>query len=325
MAALQQSLKLNNGATIPVLGFGTWQSDPGVVGVALREAIKAGFRHIDCARVYRNEPELGEVFSELLDSGAIKREDLFITSKLWNTDHRPEHVEEACRKTLQDLKVGYLDLYLMHWPANFRHPEKFETVEDWFPKNEKGGTHQDPVPIAETWAAMEKLVDQGLVKSIGISNFNEERIRELFKTARIKPVCNQIEVQPALPQEKLRAVNKEFEMVTQSYCPLGIGFTTGPTQPEKTVMEDPQIQEIAKKANISPAQLLLRWNLQMGNVVLTKSVTPSRIVENANTVYGQLSPDTMEALRVWGKENPWRCVNPKIFYETERPFFGPDE
>jgi diketogulonate reductase-like aldo/keto reductase len=315
--ALQHSVKLSNGATMPVFGFGTWQAPKGEVALSVREALKVGFRHIDCARVYQNEAEIGEVFAEVLKSGDIKREELFVTSKLWNTDHDPLHVEEACRQSLADLQVGYLDLYLIHWPVAYPHPEKL-TPEAIFPFNGKGGTHQHPVPMSATWEAMEKLVDAGLVKSIGISNCSEAEAQEVYDKARIKPVTNQVECHPACPQNSLRAHHKKLDMILEGYCPLGIGMAGAE---EKRLIAEPEILQIAKDAGLSAPQLLLRWSLQSGNVVLSKSVTPSRIAENAQTLFGGLSPDAMAALAAYGKVKPFRSLNLTFLHEAAGPFF----
>ena len=186
---MKKYLKLNDGNSIPTLGLGTWKSDKNLVGNVVKFALtKAGYNHIDCAAIYRNEPEIGEVFKEVIGK-QIKRDKIFITSKLWNTMHSPKDVEKACKKTLSDLGLKYLDLYLMHWGIAFR-------------KN-SDNTKPAPIPIQETWQAMEKLVKKGLVKSIGICNFTTMMLIDLLTYAKIKPVINQIELHPYNTQEKI--------------------------------------------------------------------------------------------------------------------------
>ena len=303
MSAVQTTYALRNGLKIPALGFGTWQSKPGEVGDAVRKAIQVGFRHIDCAAVYGNEAEIGAALKELMTAHVVRREELFITSKLWNTEHRPLDVRAACMDTIRNLQVGYLDLYLIHWPCAMRKGM------GPMPRNNTGGCHMDSVAILETWGAMESLVDDGLVKSIGVSNFTIEQLRDVDTHARIKPAVNQVEVHPALPQKELRAAAKALGIMTEAYCPMAVGFSGH----SKGLHTHPEIIAMARKANCTPAQLLLRWNIQSGNIVLSKSVTAQRIAENGAIPFGELSAETMKALDDFGAKYHLRVCNPDFF------------
>uniref|UniRef100_A0A0G4HUX6 NADP-dependent oxidoreductase domain-containing protein n=1 Tax=Chromera velia CCMP2878 TaxID=1169474 RepID=A0A0G4HUX6_9ALVE len=319
--AVKSVIPLNDGNSIPAFGYGTWQAAPGVVGTALKEAVKAGFRHIDCAKVYQNEEEVGRALKELFDEGVVKREDLFITSKLWNTSHDPELVISECKKTIEDLQVGYLDLYLIHWPASWVYPEggKFESADHYFPRNEKGGAQWKEVPLTATWAKMEELVDMKLVKSIGISNFSVEETEMIVAASKKhKPVTNQVELHPALNQAALKKACEKHGIVLTAYCPLGIGMN----EQDTGLHNVETVKAIAKKAGLTAAQLLLQWNLQEGNVVLTKSVTPSRIQENAALTTVKLDPEVVKQLNEYEAANPRRIVNPDFFREEKVPFFA---
>jgi diketogulonate reductase-like aldo/keto reductase len=311
MLAINHLLKFNNGHSFPALGFGT----SGVPGEAVRAAIKAGFRHIDCAEFYQNEEEVGAVLKDIFANEAeygVKRSDLFITSKVWNQNHAPEHVAAACRRSLERLGLDYLDLYLIHWPVAWKH----NGPDVWFPYNEQGGVHEEDIPLEVTYAALEKLVDEGLCKSIGVSNFNEAQLRSLLSQCRIKPVCNQVEVSAALPQFALRKVHEELGIATTAYCPLGIGMGGG-----KGLMGDATIISLAEREGRTPAELLLRYALQLGCSVLSKSVTKERIEANANVDMKPLSDATMAAIAEFAAATPCRICNPATFRATKGDFF----
>ncbi|CRL05748.1 CLUMA_CG018777, isoform A [Clunio marinus] len=193
------NVQLNNGLTMPIFGLGTWGSPPGQVEQAVKDAIDAGYRSIDCAHVYRNEHEVGTAVNEKISEGVVKREDLFITSKLWNTFHHPKSVRKAIETSLKNLKLSYLDLYLVHWPMSYK-----EDGDNLFPKDNKGMFIDGKVDYVDTWKAMEELVDAGLTKSIGISNFNKGQIERLVANARILPATNQVECHPYLNQKRLK-------------------------------------------------------------------------------------------------------------------------
>ena len=248
---------------------------------------RKGYRHLDCAACYGNESEVGAG----IVASAVARSEIFITSKLWNTKHHPEDVEAACRKTLADLGVDYLDLYLIHWPV------AFQRGEDGFPKNEDDTIKYDTeIHPTTTWLAMEKLVEKGLTKSIGLSNFNSEQIADVLAKGSVKPVTNQVECHPYLGQAKLLDFCKERGITITAYSPLGSPDRPWAQPGEPLLLDDPKVKAIASKHSKSPAQVLIRWQVQRGVIVIPKSVTPARIEENANIFDFQLSAEEMKEI-----------------------------
>jgi len=321
--ATRITLPLNNGRTIPQFGFGTWQAKKGEVATAVEIAIKAGFRHVDGAMNYRNEGEVGEAVNKCIAEGVVKREDVFVTTKLWNIHHHPDDVEPACRGSLKRLGLEKLDLYIMHYPTSWVNRQKDIddiTDETMMPKNDEGGTHQTGVPLLDTYRAMERLVDAKLVDAIGISNVTLEQATEIVKGARILPVAIQVECHPCLPQTELKALCTAHGIVLQAYCPLGIGMQDA----SKSLLQHPRVAEIAKAAGLQPAELLLRWNITKGNVTLSKSVTPERIAQNAATPAEPLAAEAVAALDEFGAANPLRVCNPDFFFEEKGAIFGND-
>jgi len=284
---MDNSLALNNGMKMPLLGLGTWNSKPGEVEAAVEHALRKGYRHLDCAAMYDNEAEVG---AGIVASG-VPRSEIFITSKLWSTKHHPEDVEVACRKTLEDLGLDYLDLFLIHSPV------AFQRGEDRFPKNVDGTTKFDTdIHPTTTWLAMEKLVEKGLTKSIGLSNFNSVQIADVLEKGSVKPVTNQVECHPYLGQAKLFDFCKERGITITAYSPLGSPDRPWAQPGEPLLLDDPKIKAIATKHSKSPAQVLIRWQVQRGIIVIPKSVTPTRIEENANVFDFQLSADEMKEI-----------------------------
>lgn len=260
MKNLTDAYLLNNGVTIPCIGFGTWQTPDGDVAYeSVKTAIEYGYRHIDTAAMYGNEPSVGR---SVRDSG-IKRKDIFITSKLNNSYHGYEETKEAFTQTLSNLGTDYLDLYLIHWP----NPVK--SRDHWKEAN------------AGSWKAMEEFYDQGKIRAIGISNFLPHHIDALMETARIKPAVNQIRLCPGLTQKELADYCTDREILLEAYSPLGTG----------KIFSVPKMQELAKKYDKTIAQIGIRWSLQMGYLPLPKSVTPSRIKENADVFDFTLSKE----------------------------------
>lgn len=307
-------ITMNNGHKIHQFGFGTWQAEKGQTAKAVETAIRNGFRHIDTATCYMNENEVGDAIAKCIAEGLVTREDLFITTKLWSFNHHPNEVRHACEASLRRLKIKYLDLYLIHWPHSFVNNQKdFDDVtpETLFPKGNPGENwlKQRPIPLTDTWRAMEELVDAQLCRSIGVSNFRLKQLQEVVNTARIKPAAHQIECHPCLPQHELRTEGKKYGIITQAYCPLGVGET----DINKSLLKHPEVAKIASKFSLTPAQLLLRWNVTEGNVVLSKSVTPERIAENAATTTEPLPDAAMKAINEFGASHPLRVCNPKIF------------
>jgi len=250
------------------LGFGTLIPDPVATKNATTDALKAGFRHFDCAERYRNEAAVGEALRAELATGAIAREDVFITTKLWNSNHRPERVEPAFDASCQRLGISYADLYLIHTPFAFQPGDNYE------PRDQKGDIiYDDGVTLLDTWRAMESLADQSKCRAIGLSDVLLETLVPIYEAARIKPAVVQVESHPYLPQTELLEFCKQRGIVLLAFAPLGHGMRPGP-------LEDPVVLAIAKQTSLTPAQVLLAWAIQRGTALLTTSKTPERIREN---------------------------------------------
>ena len=264
-------IPLNRGGrSMPALGFGTLISDLAETKVATTSALKAGFRHFDCAERYRNEREIGAAFREEFATGAIAREDVFITTKLWNTNHRPERVEPAFAGSCERLGVSHVDLYLIHTPFAFQPGDNYD------PRDQSGSVVRDPgVSLLETWQAMENLADKGKCRAIGMSDVVLDTLEPLYEAARIKPTVVQVESHPYWPQTELLDFCRQKGIVLLAFAPLGHGMRPGP-------LEDPVVVAIAKQNSLTPAQVLLAWAIQRGTAILTTSKNPERIHENHN-------------------------------------------
>lgn len=255
---------------MPALGFGTLIPDRAETRTATSNALKTGFRHFDCAERYLNEREVGEALQAELASGAVAREDVFITTKLWNTNHRPERVEPAFDASCQRLGISYVDLYLIHTPYAFQPGDNMD------PRDQGGNVIYDrDVTLLDTWKAMENLVDKGKCRAIGLSDMVLENTAPLFEAARIKPAVVQVESHPYLPQTELLDFCKEKGMVLLAFAPLGHGMRPGP-------LEDPTVLSIAQQTSLTPAQVLIAWGIQRGTAILTTAKNPDRIRENYN-------------------------------------------
>ncbi|WP_323708659.1 aldo/keto reductase [Mammaliicoccus sciuri] len=265
----QKIIEFYNGNSIPALGLGTFRVENNdECREAVKHAIISGYRHIDTAQTYHNEEKVGQGIKEGLEAAGLNREDLFITTKLWMTDYGRENVQSAYEASLKRLGLDYVDLYLIHWPG------------------------QDKDLITETWKTMENLYNEGKIKNIGVSNFHVHHLEELLQEASIKPVINQIECHPYLTQKELRAYLEAQKIVAQSWSPLMNG----------QILEDEVVKEIANELGKTPAQVIIRWNIDENIVVIPKSVTPSRIEENLNVFDFELSEDQLSRLNALNKD-----------------------
>lgn len=304
---MQKTIKLNSGYDMPTLGLGTWKSEPNKVGEAVKYAVlEAGYKHIDGAMIYRNEPEIGKVYKEIFQT--VKREEIFITSKLWNTDHDPKNVEAACRQTLKDLQLDCLDLYLMHWGVAFEHGGELEPMKE-------GRAVTEHISIRETWEAMEKLVSLGLVKSIGVANFTTMMLHDLLTYATITPAMNQIELHPYNSQQSLVDYCHGQGIAVTAYSPTGrMGVDISKVA---RLHEDPIVEKIAAKHAKSVPQILINWAIERGTIVIPKSVTPARIKENIDVFDFQLDKSDMAELNSLDKR--LRYVDPSDWWGI--PYF----
>lgn len=265
----QHKFVLNNGGgAIPALGFGTSLSDNTLTRRAVKSAVEVGFRHLDAAERYRNEAEVGAALKDLFADGTVRREELFVTTKLWNNNHRPERVRPALLASLNRLGLDAVDLYLVHTPF------AFQPGDDQDPRHPDGAvSYDDGVTLKETWGAMENLVDEGLTRAIGLSDIDANGVRKIVDTARIAPAVVEVEAHPYHPQWELHELRKTHGIVLLAFASLGHGL-------KPRLLDDELVVSIARRLGKTPAQVLLAWGIQRGSAVLTASVNPARISEN---------------------------------------------
>ncbi|KAG2228289.1 hypothetical protein INT45_011081 [Circinella minor] len=304
MAADIPVLKLNSGYEFPAIGYGTFggPNAPSEVYEGTKHALAAGYRHIDTAFVYETEEAVGKAVRE----SGVDRKDLFITTKLFQTFHEPEHVRPALEKSLKLLGVDYVDLYLMHWPFAWKfHGYEFKDLKH---KDENGHSEHINVSIVDTYRAMEELVKVGLVKSIGVSNFTIPMLEQIQKECEIPPAVNQIEIHPSLPQEELVTYAKKHNIILTAYSPLGNPGHRG----KPAMLDHPAVLNAAKKYDTTPVQILLNWGISRGYSVIPKSVTPERIKANLTVI--KLEEEDVDTITNIGRENPIRVCDPaKMF------------
>lgn len=298
------ALKFRNNDKMPILGLGTFRSEPNEVYQAVLSAIKIGYRHIDCAAAYGNEKEVGNAIAEAIDQGLVTREELWVTSKLWNASHGEENVIPALNQTLKDLQLDYLDLYLIHWPVALKKgTEMPEKASDFIPLSE--------VPLSSTWKGMEAALEQGLAKHIGVSNFNKNHIKEVWDTAVHKPEMNQVEMHPFLQQEELLGFCTNNEIHLTAYAPLGSLVDENTTL---RLLENDTIKNISNSRNMSPAQVAMAYTIQRGIAVIPKSINEARLLQNLETLNHTLTEEDMALLKDVDKGH--RFIDGK-FWEVE--------
>ncbi|KAH7668282.1 Aldo-keto reductase protein [Dioscorea alata] len=302
------AITLNSGHKMPIIGLGVWRMEGKSIRHLLQSSIKIGYRHFDCAADYKNEAEVGEALSEAFQSGLVKREDLFITTKLWNSDHG--HVLEACQDSLKKLQLEYLDLYLVHFPVATRHTGVGTTDSAL---GEDGVLDIDTtISLETTWHAMEDLVSKGLVRSIGISNYDIFLTRDCLAYSKIKPAVNQIETHPYFQRESLVKFCQKHGICVTAHTPLG--GSTANTEWFGTVscLDDPVLQALAEKYNKTTGQLVLRWGIQRNTVVIPKSSRVERLEENFQVFDFSISEEDMDKIRALDRK--YRTNQPAKFW-----------
>lgn len=311
---------------MPRIGFGLWKIPREDTAQSVVEAVRAGYRHFDSAADYGNEKETGEGLKEAIAQGLVAREDLWVTSKLWNTFHGAGHVEEACRKSLDDLGLDYLDLYLVHFPIALEYvPVETRYPPEWLHDPDADNPVMKPakVPLHETWVAMEKLVDAGLVKRIGVCNYNSALIHDLMTYARIAPAMLQIESHPYLTQEKLIRCARGYGIDVTAFSPLGAQsyFELDMANREESLLGTAPVMVAAQAHGKTPAQVLLRWGIQRGTAIIPKTTKPERMRENLAIDDFSLSEVEMAAISSLNQNR--RFNDPGVFAEAAFNTFHP--
>lgn len=308
-----KTLKFSNGDTMHAIGLGTWKANGNELKKAIKDAIYAGYRHIDTAATYGNEEIIGEALAEIFAEGKIFREDVFITSKLWNDSHAEGQVIPALEVSLKKLKLDYLDLYLIHWPVALRNGVDF-------PKKPDDYLTPDEAPIIETWKQMEKAKNDGLVKHIGVSNFSEKKLKELISKASIKPEMNQIELHPLLQQEDLLDYCNNENILVTAYSPLGSGDRSKSmkAEDEPNMMDIDTLKEIARDRSAIVPQVLIAWHNHRGCAAIPKSTTKDHIIANFMAADVSLTESDMKKIAKLNRN--YRYINGKFFEEPSKGY-----
>jgi D-xylose reductase len=303
-----------------------WKVDRPAAPALIEAAASAGYRHFDCASDYSNEIEVGIGLGNVLRSGAASREDLWVTSKLWNTNHARQHVRPACERSLRDLQLDYLDLFLIHFPIALEYvPPATRYPAGWFQDPNAAEPRMKParVPIAETWGAMEELVSAGLVRNIGVCNFGVSLLRDILSYAEIRPAVLQVESHPYLAHEKLLRFCHEERIAFTAFSPLGAAsyLSLGMATEDESVLNQPIVRDIAAKYGKTTAQVVLRWGVQRGTAVIPKTTRPERLRENASIFDFELSSGEMESISSLNRNR--RFNDPGVFCEKAFNTFFP--
>ena len=319
------SITVANSA-MPAVGLGIWKIDRGDTARVVHDAIEIGYRHIDSAADYGNEVEAGEGIKTAITNGHVTRDELWITSKLWNTNHRAEHVRPACERTLSDLGLDYLDLYLIHFPIALKYvPPEARYPAEWFydPEAENPSMQVDAVPLAETWQAMETLVDAGLVKHIGVCNYTSGLVIDLMAYSRIKPAVLQIESHPFLTQERLIRLAGDFDIAVTAFSPLGaLSYVSlDMATVADTVLTTAPVLAAAERLKRTPAQVVLRWGVQRGTAIIPKSSRIERLRENLALFDFELNNQEMSDISALNQNR--RFNDPGVFCERAFGKFYP--
>ena len=314
------------GDILPAAGFGLWKIDKPDTADLVHAAIEAGYRHLDSAADYGNEKEAGEGIKSALAAGLCQREDLWVTSKLWNTYHRPEYVRAACEKTLSDLGLDYLDLYLIHFPIALKFVDfDVRYPPEWFfdPDAEAPRMEIDTVPLHQTWAAMEDLKASGLVKHIGVCNYNSALLHDLMAYAKQKPEVLQVEAHPYLTQERLIKLAQDYGMTVTAFSPLGaLSYVSLDMATEnESVLEMEAVKAAAARLGKTPAQVVLRWGVQRGTAIIPKTARKERLKENLALFDFELSAEEMQAISALNSNR--RFNDPAAFCEAAFNTFYP--
>lgn len=313
-------------SAMPAVGLGIWKIDRGDTARVVHDAIEIGYRHIDSASDYGNEIEAGEGIKTAITNGHVTRDELWVTSKLWNTNHRAEHVRPACERTLNDLGLDYLDLYLIHFPIALKYvPPEERYPAEWFydPGAENPSMQVDAVPLAETWQAMETLVDAGLVKHIGVCNYTSGLVIDLMAYSRIKPAVLQIESHPFLTQERLIRLADDFDIAVTAFSPLGaLSYVSlDMATAADTVLTTAPVLAAAERLKRTPAQVVLRWGVQRGTAVIPKSSRIERLRENLALFDFELNNQEMSDISALNQNR--RFNDPGVFCERAFGKFYP--